>query len=297
MSRQKSERWTPNWTQASVVPDHRLKRRHEVANEPNSPWFVLGFTRAKPASEPPLWSSMAEFWLRWERVTPPSRKERLSQLLSFVSWFSSRGNRRHSCLHRATPYLSFLNRSRRRLSILFFLFFLFLQFVKGPASALCKGSFVLTSFGEILQRARERRAFFQQDQFGRERSRALWGRWLRVIDMASIYTQGWLGLSHGLSLEWLDCRIGSREGRCDLASFIAEGALVSENFCGVLAGEHCGKDGKNSLIQLNKDFFHTSLFLFGDKQSCVSESVVWGWSLVPFSFFSGLKRWCLGFCH
>lgn len=49
---------------------------------------------------------------------------------------------------------------------------------------------------------------------------------------------------------------------------------MSENFCGVLAGEHCGKDGKNRLIKLNKDFFHTSLFLFGDKQSCVSESVV-----------------------
>lgn len=48
---------------------------------------------------------------------------------------------------------------------------------------------------------------------------------------------------------------------------------MSENFCGVLTGEHCRKDGKNRLIKLNKDFFHTSSFLFEDKQSFVSESV------------------------
>lgn len=65
--------------------------------------------------------------------------------------------------------------------------------------------------------------------------------------MASIYTQGRLGLSHGLTLERLHCRICSREGCCDLTRFIAEGSLVCKNLCGVLAGEHCWKEGRTGL--------------------------------------------------
>ncbi len=60
--------------------------------------------------------------------------------------------------------------------------------------------------------------------------------------MAPIYTQGRLGLSHGLTLERLHCKICSREGCRDLSSFIAEGSLVCENLCGVLAGEHCQRE-------------------------------------------------------
>lgn len=60
--------------------------------------------------------------------------------------------------------------------------------------------------------------------------------------MTSIYTQGRLGLSHGLTLKRFHCNICSREGCCDLASFIAEGSLVRQNLCGVLAGEHCWRE-------------------------------------------------------
>lgn len=74
--------------------------------------------------------------------------------------------------------------------------------------------------------------------------------------MTSIYTQGRLGLSHGLTLERLHCTIRSREGCCDLASFITEGSLVCQDLCGVLAGEHCwrkeiGCEEQDNMIHVN----------------------------------------------
>lgn len=129
------------------------------------------------------------------------------------------------------------------MSFFFLLLFVFLHLIKGPASALGKGASVLASLGEVLQGARERRALLQQDQLGRVGSRAPGSGWLGVVDVASVDTQGRLGLGHGLTLQRLHCRTGSREGCRDLTGFIAEGPLVSENLCGVLAGEHCWREG------------------------------------------------------
>ena len=67
--------------------------------------------------------------------------------------------------------------------------------------------------------------------------------------MAAVDAQGGLGLGHGVALQGLHGGGGASGRRGDLARFVAEGPLVGENLCGVLACEHCW----NTVVELASD--------------------------------------------
>ena len=81
--------------------------------------------------------------------------------------------------------------------------------------------------------------------------------------MAAVDAQRGLGLGHGVALQGLHRGGGPSGRRGDLACFVAEGPLVGENLCGVLACEHCwntvmalASDRSFELIRVNMPFTH-----------------------------------------